>query len=299
MNMVACTKKCYERAKAGPSRRLPWSSDGKDGDNDLNNSERILLDWLLEPGNYNKFRGKGNSGTTKQQYCQQIAEKMNAAGVRVKRDFKQVLSKIHHMESSFRKAHTFANTETGQGLKEGDPGSFKEKVEGICPHYDDLYDIMADRSNTKPRAMTEDILASSASSSDDDEDLDVINNQSSNEEEAMSVEGHPGSSISDGTSATKRKSPPSIVAPTKRAVKTGISVLDEDTQAAFAAAARAKEGMFQAKATKLLRENEKEALNYRLWKMDKLQEIKTRYPQMTDQQIKNMFPELKDIVGFI
>ena len=44
------------------------------------------------------------------------------------RDAKNVLSKIQHIERSFKDAHTFATSETGVGLKENDEGTFEEAV---------------------------------------------------------------------------------------------------------------------------------------------------------------------------
>jgi hypothetical protein len=89
--LVVCTKKCYNIAKKDFTERtgvnLPWASDGKDGPNDPNNSERILVDWLMKEGNYSMFRGgKDCGGTRKKDYAKQIADKINAAKVRIKRN---------------------------------------------------------------------------------------------------------------------------------------------------------------------------------------------------------------------
>eukprot|EP00978_Attheya_sp_CCMP212_P009532 scaffold22545_cov61-Attheya_sp.AAC.3 len=61
-------KRCSDKIKV--KRRPAWSNDCANGPDDPKNSERILLDWLVTEGNYVRFRGKGNSGTTKLQLSQ-------------------------------------------------------------------------------------------------------------------------------------------------------------------------------------------------------------------------------------
>ena len=60
-----------------------------------------MLEWITREGNYLRFRGKGNNGTTKKQFAQQIADHLNNSGVKVHRDAKQVLNKIKHIEDLF------------------------------------------------------------------------------------------------------------------------------------------------------------------------------------------------------
>ena len=62
--LVACRKLCYVKMEkfvaTGMETRLPWDKDGKGGQEDPNNSEKILLDWLLTEGNYSQsLSGKG------------------------------------------------------------------------------------------------------------------------------------------------------------------------------------------------------------------------------------------------
>ena len=50
---VKCYRKCYQKYFVDiQSRNVCWKKDGKEGPNDPNNSEAILLQWLTEPGNY-------------------------------------------------------------------------------------------------------------------------------------------------------------------------------------------------------------------------------------------------------
>ena len=92
---------------------------------------------------------------------------INVAKVKVVRDGKQVMNKISHIEKSFRLAHDFANTETGQGLQENNWGEFDDAIRHKCPYYFDLVEIFGDRASAKPKATSHDNL----DSSDDDEEL--------------------------------------------------------------------------------------------------------------------------------
>jgi len=82
-----------------------------------------------------------------------------------------VLNKIKYLEDTFRKAHDFANTETGAGLME--KGTFKEEVEKMCPFYYDLLDVMGDRSAARPK-VTSDIFDDSSDKDEEDEELVMI-----------------------------------------------------------------------------------------------------------------------------
>jgi hypothetical protein len=46
-------------------RKPSWNNDGANGQGDPNTSEKILLDWLTDEGNYSKYRGKNNNGIKK------------------------------------------------------------------------------------------------------------------------------------------------------------------------------------------------------------------------------------------
>ena len=159
---VVCTKLCYKKVAKPP--KLTWCTDGSNGPMDPQSSERILLDWLLVPGNYMiKWRGKNNGGQTKKKVTADIARLINDAGVRVLRDDKQVQNKVQHFEQQFRAAYDFANTETGQGLQSNDKNSFDDAVRG---QYFDLFDVFHDRASSKPSCQN---LAGLSSS---DEDVD-------------------------------------------------------------------------------------------------------------------------------
>ena len=249
------TKKCCDKAKAAPTSRLGWNMDGKEGEDDPNNSLKILLDWLTTPPNHQKFRGKDNAGTSKAQHSQRIADLMNGAGVKVKRDAKQVLSKMQHMEQNFRRAHDFANTETGAGLMAEDPSSFADELEAMCPH---CHGMLADRANSKPKAATDDVLASDDEASVDsdvqmamaqeeeqeEEEDEDIPTQLANDFAAVATQATQGGNTSDAPSS-KRKS----IAAKKG--KGQMKFMDEDTSMAFKATATAKTELLQAKKRKM------------------------------------------------
>jgi hypothetical protein len=59
-------------------RNIPWNRDGREGDDDPNNSENIIIAWLKHPGNYAKFRSPP-SGKTKVAVCEEVSKKINLA----------------------------------------------------------------------------------------------------------------------------------------------------------------------------------------------------------------------------
>jgi hypothetical protein len=209
--LVVCTKKCYEKAEkarngAATGTALLWSKDGRQGPNDPMNSEAILIQWLATPGNYSRYKGKNNYGKKKIQFADDIAKRINDAGVRVKRDKERVKAKIEHIESSFKSAHDFSNTETGAGLKDNNEGTFKEIVLRKCPWYYDLLDIFNDRASAKAK-MTSDELESDDEGvfgSDDDKD-DANDGYDSDDDDNESNKG----SVSDKENPSSDKENPS------------------------------------------------------------------------------------------
>jgi hypothetical protein len=161
-----------EQEEGGRTGR--WDCDGMNDPDDTHTSTKILLDWWMEEGNYGKFCGKKNDGIKKIQFCQALADKMTQETTS-KRDGKSLLSKIQHIERSWRLAHNFATSETGAGIKENDgEGQFKDIVNKKCPYYFDLLDVMADRASSEPKCTNYDAdvneLSLSLSDLSDDED---------------------------------------------------------------------------------------------------------------------------------
>jgi hypothetical protein len=193
---IVCSKTCYNKElshfkkiqkqlqdASDEAQRVPWHNDGKNGEEDPNTSEKILIDWWTEGTNYSQYRGS-KRGLKKVAIAEMLANKMNKAGVRCVRTGKQVLNKIAAIEDNFRKAHDFAHSETGAGLKETDEGTFNEALQKKCKYYFDLKPIIQDRASAKALLTSDDIaddtgtISSSSSednsfdSTDDDDDCE-------------------------------------------------------------------------------------------------------------------------------
>ncbi|KAG7337029.1 hypothetical protein IV203_020185 [Nitzschia inconspicua] len=158
-NHVVCTKACYNNfvksLSGSDSSRGKWTNDGKGGPDDQHTSMRILLDWMTTEGNYSRYCGKGNNGVTKLQFASTLAEKMRAETKSDTRNGKQVLDKIARIENAFRDAASFARSETGAGIQEGEgEQTFQAAVRRRCPYYYELVEIMGDRSSTHPKCTT-------------------------------------------------------------------------------------------------------------------------------------------------
>ena len=100
---IACTKKCYTVIKKKQTTRLGWDNDGANGESDPETSTRILIHWLTDHGNYTHYRGN-KIGKKKTKIAVRIAAIMNAAGVKVQHDGKQVQNKIKHIVELYVKA---------------------------------------------------------------------------------------------------------------------------------------------------------------------------------------------------
>ncbi len=181
---IACKKGCYPKASRHHSnmsidpecRNIPWNCDGRDGSEDPNNSENILIAWLRHPGNYNKFRSPP-SGKTKLVVCEDVCKKINAANTFKTRNASSVLMKIKYMESCFRDAHDWVNN-TGVGVRERDgQATFEDAVKKRFVYYYNSVDVMSERSSSRPTSTTDKrfrtmLPLSMHSHSDDDEDED-------------------------------------------------------------------------------------------------------------------------------
>jgi hypothetical protein len=310
---IVCSKTCYSKHIALSKRKPTWSNDGEKGPDDPNTSEKILLDWLLEEGNYaNKWRGKDSKGRTKKQIAGELASLINAAKVRVKRDDKQVMNKISHIEKSFRCAHDFANTETGQGLKENDPSAFDEAVKGKCIFYFDLLEIFGDRASATPKALSSGNLDSS-------EDEVSIERPESYDGSFSGIDSDDGSGMEDfiidgdspkkqtnqkkRTNSDKKKPPVRVVKP-KTSVTSGgssskkknvISLLDESTTGELASLAQAQEQLARAKLELIQNEKTLNDLRLQMNKFQMLKEIRQSNPNLTKTQIVQMFPALAEL----
>ena len=165
-----CTKKHYDvlssqLAEHHPgSTRTTWFNDGKKGWTDTVSSHAIIMQWLSAEGNYASYRGN-KFGKRKIDICAEVASQINDAGVIKNRTATEVKGKIEHMERQYRAADAFIHTETGQGLRSRQDGTFETAVKRRCPHYYELDGIFRDRAGNNPPATSETIDIDDASDS--------------------------------------------------------------------------------------------------------------------------------------
>ena len=152
--------------------KLPWNRDGAKGPSDPNNSEAILMKWLLEEGNYTRYC-ECKHGMTKKKFAEQIVEIIKDAGIWSNRDDKQVRNKIEYLQRQFRQTHDWATKSTGQGVKEGNPLNWENTIRGKFPFYFDLLNVMGTRASGSPiidseKGLDDDVEISSGDDDDDD-----------------------------------------------------------------------------------------------------------------------------------
>jgi hypothetical protein len=342
---VACTKKCHTKALKeasgggdgadGGGRRGNWDCDGLNGPDDPKTSVKILLDWWMTEGNYNRFCGKNNQGLKKIQFCNQLAEVMSRE-TKTKRDGKNVLNKIQHIEKTFKEAHTFATSETGAGIRDQDEGTFKDAVKKKCPYYYDLLEVMSDRASSKPKATSyeDDALDSDLDREPGEEEEpgeesggatgDIISGLSdmSDDEEDVAEK-----SVADKSVGTKRTAGTALTAATTSSKKTRRSnkkksspIMDDDAIAALTQASKASEAKMhelvrhhqflenlEERKIKLHEKKEERESNSDKWKgktgeleykmklLERYKELKETY-HWDDAQIIAFCPDMKQIV---
>jgi len=273
-----------------------------------------------------KWRGdKDHQGRKKKETAAEIAKYINEGGVLEKRNPAQVLAQMSRLESNMRAAYDFCCTETGAGLLESDKVTFEDAVRKKCSYYFELKEIMCDRASVKPKATSEECL----DSSDDDEELDLDSILGVSDDKEVSTDGGitpqksstvEGDGVSQkddasqvssvkkkGVGAKRKKS---TIAPGRRNV---ISLLPEDN-AKYDALATAKEALARAKIRKIEQETEEKALDKEqkvldkevmderrniervLYKMKQLKFVREQNPELDEEQICLLFPDLKDVI---
>jgi hypothetical protein len=106
-----------------------------------------------------------------------------------------VINKINSLEGAFRRAHDFANHETGAGKTAKDTGkSFEDCVMGVFKYYYVLAEVMADRAsgratlntdNPEDLELTTDQRESLAKSGNESEDDGVADDEDDNDNEEV------------------------------------------------------------------------------------------------------------------
>ena len=309
---VACTKKHHIKASKelarggeeadGGGRKGNWDCDGKNGPDDPHTSVQILIDWWSTEGNYSQFCGKHNNGIKKIQFCARLAQKMSNETTST-RDAKNVLSKIQHIERTFKDAHQFATSETGAGLQENDSGSFEEAVKKKCLYYYDILEVMSDRASSKPKATSYDLEDEDILGRQDDDDVSDI----SETEKSTITKRTAGTTATTSSKKAKRSS-----------YKKNTALLNEDAIEALAKASKTSEAkMMELKRhheflerleeRKLELEQKREERESNSWKgksdeLDYKMQLLRRYNELklehewSDEQIISFYPDMKQIV---
>jgi hypothetical protein len=140
-----------DESAAQDKQNLYWSQDGRDGRDDANNSERILINWLATPGNWAVYRVAKADGklalrtaTSKMQHCQHLSALIREAGCRVERTPKKIRCKIEYLEKQFWRAHEWVESEAGRQLLQSNEAKYHARLRRKCPHYDALKDVMVE-----------------------------------------------------------------------------------------------------------------------------------------------------------
>ena len=176
-HLVVCSRTCYNKVLRNFStmatKRIPWNKDAPDN-NPSQTSEKILIEWLTTEGNYNKYRGWRNHGTTKHTFAKEISALMVSAGVKSNRTPQSIMDKIAQLEKQFTVASDWLN-KTGQGLQgiESEK-SIEESVKKRCPHYYDLLMTFGDRAKVRPTVTSEDLLSSEGEEEEDVDSPDIM-----------------------------------------------------------------------------------------------------------------------------
>jgi len=204
---------------ANPAKRLTWTKDAKPETPNVT-SQHVLNDWITTPGNYDIYRGKGETGFTKKHHCQVISAKINNLTLS-ERTWESVQTMIAACEESWRNCNDWINN-TGQGVLE-DEGkeSFDSCVATRCPFYYDWEPIMIDRAGNNPAVTSDDL-----DKSDDDESVDPKEDDDEDCEDSDDGNKKPKAKASLAKASSVRSQSPAG----------SISVIDSETKEMFSLA---------------------------------------------------------------
>ncbi|EEY56997.1 uncharacterized protein PITG_10548 [Phytophthora infestans T30-4] len=145
-NQAACGKRCYNALK-----RVMWHNDGPAEDV---SSLTVLIDWMTDGDNYERYRGgDAQSGENKTALAQKISRLISQKGIKTVRTAKDITNKIASLESSYRSVVDFLHG-SGQGIT--DETSLRDKILQICPEYYELHDTMNSRVGTRAQLLNTD-----------------------------------------------------------------------------------------------------------------------------------------------
>ncbi|OWZ03597.1 hypothetical protein PHMEG_00024644 [Phytophthora megakarya] len=171
-NSVPCGKRCFNALTKQPQtaptqqkKRVPWHNDGPTA---AVSSLSVLVDWMTDGNNYNRYRGgDSESGESKTTIAGEVISKIEAAGITTPRSAKDITNKISALESLFRSAEDWRHC-SGQGREYNDP-SIRDGLIQRCSLYFQLRDIMIDRASTHPSLLSTDSAARQEDTEDEND----------------------------------------------------------------------------------------------------------------------------------
>ena len=133
-------------------KRILWKKDNGFG----RDSDTILLDWMTSHGSYNCFRGSNNhSGNSKIKIAGEVAILLTKEGIH-HQTAKDVAGRVWAWEQLFCDTYGWTKN-TGGGVKEIDPTSFRACVLKRFPYFFELEEIMSDHAGVQPLLSNEDL----------------------------------------------------------------------------------------------------------------------------------------------
>ena len=139
LTAVVCGKKHHDKAfrsftlsgaDQDGAQNIPWNKDGKNGKDDPNHSESIVIEWLSNQRNFQRFKGDDVNGKKKIAVCAELSDILKARGIRKEHNARSVLQKINNMMACWRETYQWTEN-TGQGatvLEHEGAESFRAKV---------------------------------------------------------------------------------------------------------------------------------------------------------------------------
>ncbi|KAE8205649.1 hypothetical protein CF327_g7631 [Tilletia walkeri] len=202
---AATTKTKKKRADAVPQWKNDAAAPG------LPSSMTILLTWLQDEGNYDKW--KGAEGDSQAVLAADVSQRISEAKTKVERKAFAVVEKIKDLEKKFRQANDF-RLQTGQGILDAASAtdaedqeeamklaekSVEDAIINYCPYYYELVEVMSDRISTNPKGSYSSTAASDpagsllrgnavgSGSEDGDDDADLDGDEDKDEDDVMEV----------------------------------------------------------------------------------------------------------------
>lgn len=141
---------CRGTTRSGKKAPIFWDSDGVNGGK---SSLRVVLEWMTNPANYDKWRGSDRtSGKTKEALLTDIVDRLKAVGIE-HRDSAGVREKINTLEKQFREAE---DLRLGTRADITDEKDLRSALLKRSPHYYYLHDVMLDRPSARAKFTSDD-----------------------------------------------------------------------------------------------------------------------------------------------